>query len=191
MFNVWVEAGEDHPEICMRTGFPLPFLFRIVGRKHQKVKCDISSASYSNMHGFKSLGSYVWKSLPPGSKKQLFITFSLMGLINLCDLRKAAELKRNLNSVVQLQVQHEIEVPVHAPRICPHVLPSWGLGQVFHLTMLSSSQWVEWCHQGAVEVQSPYRSCLWPFYKLSGLARHDVFPFLKCCQWHGIIWSTP
>lgn len=186
MFSVWVQAGKDHPEICMWTGFPLPFLFRIVGRKHQKVKCDISSASYSSMHGFKSLGSYPEKSLPLGSKKQLFITF-LMGLINVCDLRKAAELERNFDSV-----QHEIEVPVQTPRICLHVLPSWGLGWVFHLAMLSSSQWDEWFHQGAVEVQSPYRSCLCgQFYKLSGLARHDVFPWLKCCQRHGIIWSTP
>lgn len=44
-----------------------------------------------------------------------------MGLINLCDLRKAAELERNLKSVMQLQVQHEIEVAVYIPRICPHL----------------------------------------------------------------------
>lgn len=106
------------------------------------------AASYSSMHGFNSLDSYLEKSLPQGSKKQLFITF-VMGLINLCDLRKAAELEGNLNSVMQLQVPHEIEVPVHAPRICPPVLSSWGLGQVFHLTVLSSSQWGHW---GTVEI---------------------------------------
>lgn len=180
MFSVWVQAGKDHPEIYMWTGFPLPFLFRIGERKHQKVKCDISSASYSSMHGVKSLGLYPEKSLPLGRKKQLFITF-LMGLINPGGLRKAAELERNFNSV-----QYEFEVPVHTPRICPRVVPSWG----FHLAMLSSSQWDEWCRQGTVEVQSAYRS-VWPFYKLSGLARHDVFPLIKCCQWHGTIWSTP
>lgn len=51
------------------------------------------------------------KKLSPRNKKQLFIT-SLIGLINLCNLRKAAELERNLNCVMQVWVQHEIEVPV-------------------------------------------------------------------------------
>lgn len=190
MFNVWVQAGEDCREICMQTGFPLHFSFRIVGRKHQKIKCDISSASYRNLHGFVTRFLFI-KQLAPGRKKQLFVTFSLIGPINLSDPMKAAKHKRNFDSVTQLQGSAwDWGSPCPQPQDLSLYFIQLRIGQVFHLTTLSSSQSDEWCHQGTRELQSPYGSCLWSLYKLLDLARDDVFPLLKCCQWHGTIWSN-